>query len=281
MHSIAILTCYFGPWPWYFPYFIHSCRYNPTIDFLIVTDNKYTPISLPKNLRIIEANLLALREQFSERLKIEVKVETPYKLCDLKPAYGYLFNDLLKEYSWWGHGDIDVIYGDIRGFITDNLLSSYDLICGRHDFISGVFTLFQNSLKMNTLFKLSKDFPKVFESSIHYCFDECNFLWKPIGELADPKDIYKIPYEIDSMTHVIRRLEKENVIKPYFEFMMIEGIPGAINWTKGKLYYKNEFEALLYHLIKFKKVNKPSLSFESMPNSFSISTTRIFNHKWD
>ena len=31
--SIAILTCWYGEYPWYFPYFIHSCVYNPSVDF--------------------------------------------------------------------------------------------------------------------------------------------------------------------------------------------------------------------------------------------------------
>ncbi len=37
--SIGMLTCWYGPYPWYFPYFIHSCGFNPTIDFILITDN--------------------------------------------------------------------------------------------------------------------------------------------------------------------------------------------------------------------------------------------------
>lgn len=32
--SIAILTCWYGNYPWYFPYFIHSCSYNPILDLV-------------------------------------------------------------------------------------------------------------------------------------------------------------------------------------------------------------------------------------------------------
>ena len=45
----AFLICWQGKYPWYFPYFFHSCRYYPTFDFLIFTDNNaptfYTIIS--------------------------------------------------------------------------------------------------------------------------------------------------------------------------------------------------------------------------------------------
>jgi hypothetical protein len=39
MPRILFIITYMGQFPWYFPYFLHSCRYNPTIDFLIFTDN--------------------------------------------------------------------------------------------------------------------------------------------------------------------------------------------------------------------------------------------------
>jgi len=42
--QIVLLICWHGNFPWYFPYFLHSCRYNPDIDFLIFTDNQDTSI---------------------------------------------------------------------------------------------------------------------------------------------------------------------------------------------------------------------------------------------
>ena len=38
--KIALITCWYGPYPWYFPCFVDSCRYNPTVDFIIIiTEN--------------------------------------------------------------------------------------------------------------------------------------------------------------------------------------------------------------------------------------------------
>jgi len=39
MYRIVFMIIYLGEFPLYFPYFLNSCRYNPTIDFLIFTDN--------------------------------------------------------------------------------------------------------------------------------------------------------------------------------------------------------------------------------------------------
>ena len=52
-HKIAMITCWYGSFPWYFPYFIHSCTYNPSIDFYIITDNEQIVTDKPDNVKII------------------------------------------------------------------------------------------------------------------------------------------------------------------------------------------------------------------------------------
>jgi hypothetical protein len=83
--------------------------------------------------------------------------------------------------------------------------------------------------------------------------------------------------EIESMMHVVKKMEIQNTIKAYFDFMVIEGLPGKIRWKNGKLYYKNKFEVLLYHMILFKKVYKPKNRIINIPNEFRISPTRIYH----
>lgn len=78
------------------------------------------------------------------------------------------------------------------------------------------------------------------------------------------------------MTHLVRRLQLENKLTAFFDFMIVEGRPGHLKWIEGKVIFKNKFEALLYHLIKFKKENKPSKVYNPMPKSFNISPTRIY-----
>lgn len=280
MKSIAFITCYFGAWPWYFPYFLKSCASNPDIQFFLVTDNdKDCGCIIPENVVIVKSNLASVKQQFDEKLNITTAIADAYKLCDVKPAYGLVFNHLIKGFDFWGHCDIDIVWGRIMNFMTPELLENFDLITGRHDFLSGTFTLFRNCNEMNELFMQSHSYPEVFTNPNHLCFDECNFLWKQIGEMNNPLDLGDVFNGIDSMTHVVRRKQKDGSIRAFFDFMILEGVPGNILWKEGKLTYKNEFEVLLYHLIKFKKVNDPSPPENTDFDSFRIGKKRFYNIK--
>lgn len=171
-------------------------------------------------------------------------------------------------------GDIDVIYGNIRCFITPKILEAHDIITVRHDFLVGYFTIYRNSKKMNELFKQSQDYKMVFTSKDHFCFDECNFaFWKLDHDISF--DDVADTCEIESMTHIVRRLQREMKIRAYFDTHAIEGVYGKLIWDNGKLIFKSQFEVLLYHLIILKKIFKKTYP-KSIPNKFRISPTRIY-----
>ncbi|HKJ33218.1 MAG TPA: DUF6625 family protein [Balneolales bacterium] len=270
--SIAILICYFGKLPWYFDYFVYTCKYNPSIDFYIIIDDTNWCKPLPGNITLIYKTLENVNKIATQKLSFNTNIHTVRKLCDFKPIYGFLFSDIVHGYDFWGHGDIDVIFGDIRNFITDELLENYEIINVRHDYLAGYFLLFKNNEKMNKLFMKSRDFKKVLSSDIHYCFDETNFQY---NEFTDIFSLPKRKKEVESMTHVVKRLEKEGYIKAHFDHYVIDGVPGRIKWEKGVLYYRNKYEVLLYHMIMFKKRYKPK-QVGNIPNTFRISPARIY-----
>ena len=80
--SITFLICWHGDYPWYFPYFFHSCRYNPDIDFFIFTDNKNEKVDFPKNVKIIPYSIEQFKKDAAKTLGFEVSVGSGYKLCD-------------------------------------------------------------------------------------------------------------------------------------------------------------------------------------------------------
>lgn len=270
--NIAVLTCWYGNYPWYFPYFLHSCSFNSSIDFLIFTDNQETIANKPNNVKIIFKTIDTIKKTTSEKLGFEVNIDYPYKLCDFKPAYGLIFSEYLKNYDFWGHGDIDIIYGNIRNFITNDLLQDYDVISSRHDYITGSFCLFKNTEKINRLFLKSRDYELVFSSSEHFCFDECNFLF---AELSKGFSIFDFPNHIQSMTYVVKKEEEKGHIKCHFDFLIIEGTPGKIEFNNGHIIYKNQFEAMYYHLIKFKNDCKNQNILKPIPNLYYITTKNI------
>jgi hypothetical protein len=202
----------------------------------------------------------------------KVSIDYAYKLCDFKPAYGFIFNEIISDYNFWGISDIDIVYGDIRKFITDDILNNYEVISSRHDYITGSFCLFRNDIKVNTLFMQSKDYKKVFSASEHFCFDECNFLFK---DLAEGYSILDLINNIESMTYVVKRAECLGKMRAFFDFMVVEGTPGKISWNNGHIFYKNKYEAMFYHLVRFKNKCKKTTILDPIPKIYYFTPSRI------
>lgn len=276
LSSLAILTCWYGPYPWYLPHFIHSCSFNPTVDFYIITDNTVEIKNKPENVKIIFKTLDDIKNIGFEKLGFDINIEYPYKLCDFKPAYGYFFEDIIENYDFWGQSDLDIIFGNIRDFINPEMLETYDFISVRHDYTTGCFALYRNNTVMNTFFKRSKDYKTVFTNEKHYCFDECNFVW---DELHNGISIFDIETEIESFTHLIKHADYIGEISAHFDFILMEGMTGKITFDNGKIIYKNKYEAVLYHLFWLKKVYNPNKVPAVLPNLYHISPTRIYYNR--
>ncbi|MBR9706045.1 hypothetical protein GOV14_03360, partial [Candidatus Pacearchaeota archaeon] len=211
MKKICIIIPYFGKWPEWFEIYLRSIQYNPTINWIFFTDCKI-PKNPPKNTKFIRFTLEKFNSLASKELKLKINIQSSYKLCDFKPAYGIIFKSYLKTFDFWGCGDIDLIYGEIRKFITQEILKKYEIITTRKEALAGHFTLYKNNNKINNLFKRSKDYQLVFQNQKGYAFDECNWLF---GKLKNNTSIFDIKTEIETMTHVVKSLEKKGKIKTF------------------------------------------------------------------
>lgn len=153
-YRLAVIIPYFGTFPEWMDLFILSCRKNHTtsdgiaIDWYIFTDNAEKKISYD-NVRLIPMTFSDYCRNVSEVLKIDFKPVTPYKLCDLKPYYGVIHNDLLNEYTHWAFGDLDLCYGDLSILVNNRLLGRYDLITTHADRVAGHFTIVNKSSRFN------------------------------------------------------------------------------------------------------------------------------------
>jgi hypothetical protein len=219
-------------------------------------------------------SLQEIQKLASQKLNFKARIDFPYKLCDFKPTYGYIFSDLIKEYDFWGFGDIDVIYGNIRDFISDDLLSSCDFICVRDDYVTGFFSLVRNTVTTNMLFTKSKDYVNVLSKSEYCNFDECMFY--TFNLFTNKVSIYDIKWDIEPMSYIVKKYNDEKLIRASFEFFVMEAIPGKMMWDRGTLIYDNRVELLLYHLIDFKKYNKgDNIAYDNIPDIYYIDTNRI------
>lgn len=173
--TINIIIPYFGNFPNYFQLFLNSCAYNNTINWTIITDNM-TMYNYPVNVRKVEMSFHDVQKLIRSKFDFDVAINSVHKLCEFKPAYGYIFDELIVGYDYWGYGDLDLIYGDIRSFLTDDILT-YDKI-----FTLGHLSLVRNTEKTNRLFMreiFGKElYKEAFSNDQNYNFDE-EFMGKP------------------------------------------------------------------------------------------------------
>jgi len=113
----------------------------------------------------------------------ECNLDHPRKVCDYRSCLGFVFSEIVGPYDFWGYTDNDQIYGNIRAFITNDLLSKYDKI-GKW----GHFSLYRNTPAMNSLFmsdfrKLGLLFYKDVFSTPYNCFFEETTMYR-FGELS-------------------------------------------------------------------------------------------------
>lgn len=272
MKKIILLTVFFGKLPWYLNFFLKSCIKNPTIKFLIFTDQK-KPENTPENVEFIPFSIAEFNKLASAKIGLPIEIKYAYKLCDFKAAYGVIFSEYLLDFDYWGITDIDLIFGRIREFITEEMLDEFEVISVRNDYPTGSFMVFKNEKKINNLFRKSKDHQKVFLSQKHYCFDECNFMHEYL-EIGG--NIFEIETEIESMHHVLIREMQINNLKVHFDFLIIEGLPGQLFWDNGILSFKNQFEVLFYHLISYKdNLFSKKRYWKMIPNQFYIDKYTI------
>lgn len=168
--SILLILPYFGPLPVYADLFFRSCACNSSIDWLLVTDQPMAATRLPANVKVKQTTFAALKRSFDAALGFQTTLPTPYKLSDFKPAYGLLFAEAVSGYDFWGHCDMDMILGDVRRFITADVLRQYTKVL-----IHGHLSLYRNSHEANRYFELDApgvSFRDVFTSPERRCFDE-------------------------------------------------------------------------------------------------------------
>lgn len=268
--KVCFIVPYFGEFPNYFQLWLYSCAANPNIDWFLVTDNN-SNYTYPDNVKLISMRFEELVQKIDMLYDFDVQLTSAYKLTDFKPAYGEIFYELTQNYNYWGHCDIDLIFGNIEKLLKPKLSLGYDKILTR-----GHFSLYRNTRDVNNLYKTNDTYVKIFSDPSFFSFDE----WS---------------------THGINRIFIENGAKVYDEILFSDVYVGAFLfyprqnmvakgikensifiWSKLGLtrYYKagrkiQKEEILYVHLQKRKMSLKltPKLSecFLIVPNYFAPS----------
>ena len=170
MKSIAFVIPYFGHFPNYFDKWLISCSYNSTIDWIIFTDC-HEEYDYPINVHVNYCTFEDMKVLFQSKFDFKISLNKPYKLCDYKCAYGYIFEKELEKYDFWGYCDVDLIWGNLRQFITDEMLNEYDRVG-----LYGHCSIIKNKKELKELFMKNVEgvpnYRWVYSSSMSFCFDE-------------------------------------------------------------------------------------------------------------
>lgn len=167
MNKIILMSTYFGKYPDHFHLWLKSAAANPEIDFLLIGDCDIEPYKpLPENIRLLPLSFEEMRERVRSKFDFDIVLEKPYKLCDYKPAYGYIFEEEISAYDYWGHIDIDTILGDIKKFLPEK---EYQKI-----YLFGHLCIYRNTFENNRRFMCegAMDYKEVYQTSFNMIFDE-------------------------------------------------------------------------------------------------------------
>lgn len=259
LSSVIILIPYFGKLPDTFNVFLNSCKNNKTIDFLLISDD-YTGFEYPDNFKVVYTSFEDVKNRIRNSFDFEAKIDYPFKLCDFRPAYGEIFCEYIQEYDFWGHCDIDLLFGDIRSFFTEEVLQNYDKIG-----YLGHLTLYRNNERINSFYKHSiinnhnesiVPYKIAYKLSNNIGFDEWMFdtEYYKIGEIFMAYDMpvyYDIhfadltPYTRPFIESYFNPYTKKRKSKRFFYY----------TWSNGKLYAHSFFnkeqpERLYVHFLK-------------------------------
>jgi len=128
--NIGLVLVWLGEWPVWFDVFLRSCEFNPNIDWLIFSDNHSTLKYKPANIYLHQTSL----EEIIQRIENKIQrptINNPIKFCDYKVMYGHVFEEYLNKYQYWGHCDLDIVWGNVEGFLNKINYQQYDLISSR------------------------------------------------------------------------------------------------------------------------------------------------------
>lgn len=278
--KVGLIVPYFGKFPNYFQLVLNSCAINKShYEWIFFTDDK-TEYVYPDNVKVFNCTFQELKEKIQKKFDFKISLDNPYKLCDYKPAYGFIFEEYLVGYDFWGHCDIDCIYGVFDNFLREDAFL-YDKILRL-----GHLTLYRNNKDVNRRFMLSVNgkirYKEVYTTSNSCIFDEENSagtlsirdIWKEydFSEYCADMAIANVYYKSD-----IFRLNFQQ--GDGFNYFTESRKRSLFIWDKGQLlrYWENNGELvkkeyMYLHMMRRKmqiKVNpKKSDIYKIIPNAF-------------
>jgi hypothetical protein len=274
INKIAFIIPYYGMLPPYFSHFVRSVTNQP-FDIIFYSDIT-KPSPLPANFIWKSFSKKNLEDLFSKKLGITFTITNPYKICDLKPFYGFVFQEYLEGYQFWGTIDTDTVMGNFSKFINDEFLNEIDIYSGIKGYISGSLFLVRNNSYCNEIFKKSKDWMKILRTPSYSGFDECG--GKFYEQLQAGESIFNLNTPIQSFTEVIL-LETRKGLRAVFRNDIFEPRGRTPVKVDDNFISHNNKEYLLLHFVYYKMKYYFYTKTSVLPAPYYIMEMGAFKHK--
>jgi hypothetical protein len=260
MKSVLIIIDYFGTWPLWFDMFLKTCELNPTIHWLLHTDCPVPP-EAPKNVRFAALS----REDYERRvgavLGVRFSPRSMYSICNLRPAFGELYAQEIRDYDYFGWGDIDVLYGNIRNFYNDHVLT-HNVICSSAQTCTGHLTLLRNSAWLRQAFRAISGWRARLEDPAPHPWEECLDEAKLSGLFSPSRHLREKLRPRGASTPALSHFSRNNYFRqqwhtPFIPARWHDGRrqhPEVWYWRNGRLTNEQDGdrEFLYLHLMNFK-----------------------------
>jgi hypothetical protein len=178
-----------------------------------------------------------------------------YKICDLRPMFYWIFQDIIKDYDFFMWTDMDAMYG--RYSIVEKLVTANVDIISHSSSIGGYWTWFRNDYFAKTEKLWHKEFSDekfqqmVMDKEKHHCLDEWWF------------------------TSAIRRIGANHVAQDTLQNH--KGIHPAVKYSAGRLLQLvDNFEIYSYHFFFIYKWHEVEALPVSLLESDNIIIDRSF-----
>jgi len=259
-----MLIPYFGRWPEWIDLFIESCKWNPSVHWRLYTDCG-EPENKADNVDYVHLSFDDYKALVRERLGITFDPPDPYKLCDLKPCLAYIHERDVGGFPFFGYGDIDVIYGNIRLFYTDNVLARSNVLSTHPERLAGHFAVMRNTPAFRRAFERIHNYRTLLEQPQHAGMDESHFTQVFFPSAAKPHLIRRMSDYFDPCRRDLLFVERySTVLSPREWHDGTMNYPQKWYWRPGSLTNERdgEREFLYLHFMRWKSerwiTNRPA-----------------------
>jgi hypothetical protein len=171
---LLMLIPYFGRWPEWFNLFVETCKPNRGVRWRFYTDCG-EPANRADNVEFVPLSFAEYKAHIRERLGVAFDPPTPYKLCDVRPCLGHIHERELRDFPFFGYGDIDVVYGNLAAFYTPEVLARSNVLSTHPERLSGHLAVLRNTPKVRRAYERIPDLRTLLEHHEYTGMDEGQF----------------------------------------------------------------------------------------------------------